>query len=120
MGAKIAIYGNRSQTQNIEGLQLFLSYLLESGFRVYLQTRYAQYLCAQGIETGEAVPVDSLPPGVELVVSLGGDGTFLRAAAWVGEKEIPIVGINTGHLGYLSACGLDEAKEMVEIGVFNS
>ncbi len=49
-----------------------------------------------------------LPIGTDLVISIGGDGTFLRTAAWVGDREIPILGVNTGHLGYLAGVSLDE------------
>ena len=38
----------------------------------------------------------------DMVLSIGGDGTFLRAASRVGKKEIPILGINTGRLGFLA------------------
>lgn len=39
---------------------------------------------------------------VDLVISMGGDGTFLKAACMVGEREIPILGINKGRLGFLA------------------
>lgn len=38
----------------------------------------------------------------EMVLSIGGDGTFLRAAAKVGASRIPILGVNAGHLGFLA------------------
>lgn len=38
----------------------------------------------------------------EMVLSIGGDGTFLRAACQVGDSGIPILGINAGHLGFLA------------------
>lgn len=38
----------------------------------------------------------------ELAVSLGGDGTFLRTAQWVGASRTPILGVNAGHLGFLA------------------
>lgn len=50
---------------------------------------------------------------VMLVVSLGGDGTLLRAAHMVQPYEIPIVGISFGHLGFLTAAGPDQLYEIV-------
>lgn len=41
--------------------------------------------------------------GLDMVVSVGGDGTFLRTAATVGDSGIPVLGINTGRLGFLAA-----------------
>ena len=38
----------------------------------------------------------------DMVISIGGDGTFLKAASRVGDKNIPILGINTGRLGFLA------------------
>ena len=51
----------------------------------------------------------------DLAVSLGGDGTFLRTALWVGDKEIPIVGVNTGHLGYLSALSIGQLPQLMQL-----
>lgn len=42
------------------------------------------------------------PAEAEMVLSIGGDGTFLRAASCVGEASTPILGINAGHLGFLA------------------
>ena len=50
---------------------------------------------------------------VDLVVSMGGDGTFLRAASKVGGLGIPIVGVNTGHLGFLADVQPDELDAFV-------
>lgn len=47
-----------------------------------------------------------IPPGVECVLVLGGDGTLLRAAREVVELEIPLLGVNLGTLGYLAELDL--------------
>ena len=46
--------------------------------------------------------------GCALVVSLGGDGTLLRAAKIVGYSEVPILGLSFGHLGFLTGAGADD------------
>lgn len=46
--------------------------------------------------------------GTDLVISLGGDGTLLRAARIVGYQEIPILGLSYGHLGFLTAASPDD------------
>jgi len=50
---------------------------------------------------------------VDMALSIGGDGTFLRTAAKVGEAGIPILGINAGRLGFLTAISLDEATTIL-------
>ncbi|EFV03785.1 NAD kinase [Segatella salivae] len=51
---------------------------------------------------------------VDLVISLGGDGTFLKAACMVGEREIPILGINKGRLGFLADVLPSEIEDVLE------
>ena len=71
--------------------------------------RLGQWLDDRGIEV-DTLPdkrveqIDNYDPtGLGLVVSLGGDGTLLRAASVVGYSEVPIVGISYGHLGFLTS-----------------
>lgn len=47
----------------------------------------------------------------DIVLSIGGDGTFLKAASRVGKKEIPILGINTGRLGFLADVLPDQMED---------
>ena len=53
----------------------------------------------------EVCPVDSglcVPQDTDFLLSIGGDGTFLAAAALVGDSGIPVLGVNLGRLGFLS------------------
>jgi NAD+ kinase len=51
--------------------------------------------------------------GIELMVVLGGDGTILRATEWVLESEIPLLGVNLGHVGFLAEAESSEIDSIV-------
>ncbi len=61
-----------------------------------------------------AVPNDGFAGGLDLVVSLGGDGSMLRALELVGEAEIPLLGVDHGQLGYLTEVKPSNARNAVE------
>ncbi len=50
----------------------------------------------------QTMSVEQLAASVDLLVVLGGDGTMIGAARALGEREIPVLGINYGRLGYLA------------------
>lgn len=55
--------------------------------------------------------LNSIPPDAECAIVLGGDGTLIRAASSLHRREIPILGINTGTLGYLASVEALETEE---------
>ena len=57
----------------------------------------------------------SAPPfGLDIALSVGGDGTFLRTAEQIGRQDIPILGINTGRLGFLAEAGPEQIEETLD------
>lgn len=75
----------------------------------------SEWLDAQGHSTIVVGAGESLPD-VDLVVSLGGDGTMLHSIALVGARPIPVMGVNIGHLGYLT--DVDPADLLGALGRF--
>ena len=55
-----------------------------------------------------------LPAGLALLVVLGGDGTLLHGGALVADAKVPILGINLGHLGFLTSCAPADAHSAIE------
>jgi len=59
--------------------------------------------------------ISELPPGISLILSVGGDGTFLETAKIVRETGIPVAGINTGKLGFLANIPDDDIVKDIEM-----
>lgn len=81
--------------------------------------RLAEWLLREGVEVQWAHDKKLFPErvvdttGVGLVVSLGGDGTLLRAARIVEYSEIPMLGLSYGHLGFLTCGGPEDLIQTV-------
>lgn len=58
---------------------------------------------------------DELKDNTELVISIGGDGTFLNTISAIGFRSIPVLGINTGHLGFFSELYPDDTDALLDI-----
>jgi len=54
------------------------------------------------------------PTRIDALLTLGGDGTMLRGARLVAGRQIPILGVNLGRLGFLTACAGDELESALE------
>ncbi|MDE7438646.1 MAG: NAD(+)/NADH kinase [Muribaculaceae bacterium] len=118
---RISIYGNRQQEGYLPLLSRFFVRLLERGFEVSMASGFAASLRDQSVALpAEILVAEELPDDAECVVSIGGDGTFLRAAQWVGKREVPILGINTGHLGFLASYSLDQMEELMDVVADNT
>ncbi len=120
---KIAIYGSRRHHDHLAGIEIFMKTLAAAGDEVVMHSKLYKYLVSlMPLALGAVTRVtDSGNFDADIVISIGGDGTFLRTAMWVGDKEIPVLGVNTGRLGYLTsmpvAC-LPSLRELIDKGSF--
>ena len=95
-----ALY-SRSGTGQQSFTDTFISFLREIGCRVVLHKNISSKNADfQSFKTHlDLQQID----GVDFMVSIGGDGSFIDAADLIGDLNIPLVGINTGRIGFLSA-----------------
>lgn len=108
----ITIYGNTDQNARIAEIVLFLKHLQTSGINLEIWSRFDKYLRQKGEDIGMA-SVERPSEESELVLTLGGDGTLLQALCWCADRRIPLLGINTGHLGFLTAYTLAETHKLL-------
>ncbi|MEA3020210.1 MAG: kinase, partial [Actinomycetota bacterium] len=74
------------------------AWLQEGGHEVRLPERDAELAGLDALGCGH----DELLVGLDVAVSLGGDGTMLRTVDLVADSHVPVIGVNLGHLGYLT------------------
>lgn len=110
----IAVYGSRRQHSVAGIISSFLNNLRVRGIEILMHGKLYDHLTEIAPDILDGVVRAESCEGADLVVSLGGDGTFLRTAMWVGAKQIPVVGVNTGHLGYLSALAIEELPYLID------
>ncbi|WP_302996388.1 NAD kinase [uncultured Muribaculum sp.] len=116
---RIAVYGNSYKEEHLEELSALFELLSTHNAWVEIEASFYRYLCKvlpTPPKINDVIEGDDFSAAIAL--SLGGDGTFLRTAQWVGKKEIPILGINTGHLGYLADVRISDVGKCLEC-VFN-
>jgi NAD+ kinase len=61
-----------------------------------------------------AVSEADFGPGLDACLSLGGDGTMLRATSLVASHQVPLLGVNAGHLGYLTEFDPSQMEEALD------
>ena len=112
---RFALFGNIYQTKKSASIQKVLACLYERGAELYVDMEYYYFLKdnqrinvnATKVFTGDDFDAD-------IVISMGGDGTFLKAASRVREKMIPIVGVNMGRLGFLADVSPSDIEKCVD------
>ncbi len=111
---KFALFGNIYQPRKSVAAQKLISLLDERMAELYIEKEFYAFLT-------EKMQLEFKPAGIisddnfqaDIAISMGGDGTFLKAASKVGNKQIPIVGINIGRLGFLTDTTPDEIETLV-------
>ena len=112
---KIGIFGSDYQANKQESIKALFDLLYANGVDIRVESKFYEYLSKQFAFTPQVaglIESDVFP--LDMVISLGGDGTFLRTAAWVGRQNIPILGINTGRLGFLADIGAKDIRITLE------
>jgi NAD+ kinase len=114
---EVAVFGTSIQTDFIPVLKKFFQHLIKSGVRIYLYEPFQEFLIREMKYTPPCYAVflshEDLSGQVEYIFSIGGDGTFLHSFLTIRNFNIPVIGVNSGRLGFLA----DISQEQVIDGL---
>ena len=112
---RFALFGNIFQAKKSATIQKVLSCIANYGADLYVDMEYYYFLKDnQRLDVNATKIFTDDDFEADFVISMGGDGTFLKAASRVGKKDIPILGVNMGRLGFLADISPDDMDRCLE------
>lgn len=112
---KIGIFGSEYQDGKLHVIRRLFDKLASLDAAVYVDRDFYLFLNrVLHYEPDVAGVLSSDEFDLDVVLSLGGDGTFLRTAARVNKQNIPILGVNTGRLGFLADVGSEDIEDALD------
>ena len=115
----IAIFGNTLRSETLREVKHIIDLLQQRGVSIVLSQELRQEAYSREFPSVEDYVAQTGEP-IDFALSLGGDGTFLTTASLVGHLDIPILGINCGHLGYLAEVQTESLENVLEQLVNNN
>ena len=106
---KVGIYAKKNHPDVEQIASEICERLKREDIEVLLEDTLAEQIGQVNGTSGEDIPAL-----VDMVIVLGGDGTLISVARQIGDRNVPIVGVNLGQLGFLTEITRDELPEMLE------
>lgn len=115
---KVAIYGQSYSVSSEKEINTLIQILEKHNIEFFLEKKF-QDLLLENNSIAKAYPTyahfKDLSSEFDFMFTVGGDGTILRAVTYVRDLNIPILGINTGRLGFLATIKKDEIEEAIDL-----
>lgn len=114
---KLAVFGRFNNKYTLTSVDTLLNYVAQKDVEVLIESEFSELI--KSVSTKREFyntfeTFETLDESFDLLVSIGGDGTILRAITFVMELDIPIVGINTGRLGFLATIQVEDIENAVQ------
>jgi NAD+ kinase len=115
---KIAIYGRQFNNTVLPHVQQIFNILADNDIEVYVHDKYKQFITGKIHSAQKLHPYqnyqDLISSKVDVMISLGGDGTLLDTVTLIRDSNIPVIGINFGRLGFLASINKDEIASAIK------
>ena len=112
---KFALFGNIYQQHKSAAIKQLINCLRSHNAQILIDEEYYDFLCcSEMIDLDEVQTFSGSDFDADFAISMGGDGTLLKTASRVRNKEIPILGINMGRLGFLADVSAGTVEETID------
>lgn len=111
---KVALYSQKVKKDFFPYLEEIIAFFDEQNWTFVLEKKLKEELQGKFLKLESCATFsthEDLKTGFDLAISMGGDGTFLQMVNFVRDSKTPIVGINTGRLGFLSNVSKNNIRE---------
>lgn len=109
----IVLFPNFTKPNALPTAQKLCVKLYELGIDIYTDSEYKKDFVGESfINYGD---MDKITAECEVIIAIGGDGTILKASHYASEYDKPLLGVNTGHLGFMASMEIDELDNISRI-----
>ncbi|GAB4248804.1 MAG: NAD kinase [Vicingaceae bacterium] len=113
----IGIFGRSTSKEFITALKKIISVIQGYNHKIYIYQPFLKQLQKQDSKFSKNKSFslrDDLNKKIDFLISIGGDGTLLNTLRIVKNSNVPILGINTGRLGFLSSINVEQLEETIQ------
>jgi len=113
---KVALHGRKVSSESLPYAKTLLDTLKQRKAAIFVSSPFHKLLQSGGVDLSYCHVYDREQgmPDVDFMVSVGGDGTLLETVTYVRNTQIPILGVNTGRLGFLATVSQDNISEAID------
>lgn len=105
---RVGIICKTGRAEPAEILKTLLPWLKRKGYEVFIDEETAALLGVEGYLR------EQIPSLVDVIIVLGGDGTMLGVTRFIGDRAVPILGVNLGGLGFITEVNRDEMFDVID------
>ena len=113
---RVAVYSRKVPKKDLPFVAELFNHINNLGWNIVLEEEFHRFLvekCDFPDQFDTFSSCKDFHAGIDLGLSLGGDGTFLKMVSYIRDSGVPIMGINTGRLGFLANTGRDEFEAVL-------
>lgn len=115
---RIAVYGTKINKSTIPAFLEVISIINEYKWDTVLESKLKEQLVSKAKISSKLnvfkSHIDFKESNIDLIISIGGDGTFIKTINFIRDSNVPVLGINAGRLGFLSNISKNNIREALE------